>query len=138
MLINLFTCIKTLHPHQPSAIYRSYIRHTKYQSLTRIESCRFNMAARNKKSKMAETAVTRMPGEYEPHLGVILHYPHIPAVWRGVNGDCRYGRFAFREVRKISGHSWNVQKTRALFKSKCGAIAKRFWLGTLGRFFNFQ
>ena len=47
---------------------------------------------------MAEVEVTRMPGEYEPHLGAILHYPHIPAVWRGQDGDCRYARFAFREV----------------------------------------
>ncbi|XP_066915486.1 putative agmatine deiminase [Clytia hemisphaerica] len=54
---------------------------------------------------MTEVAGTRMPAEYEPHLGVILHYPHIPAVWRGQNGDCRYARFAFREVaRAISRH----------------------------------
>lgn len=47
----------------------------------------------------------RMPAEFEPHLGCILHYPHLSAVWRGVDGDCCYGRYAFREVaRAISQH----------------------------------
>lgn len=41
-----------------------------------------------------------MPAEFQPHFGCILHYPHLSAVWRGVDGDCRYGKKAFRNVAR--------------------------------------
>jgi len=45
-----------------------------------------------------------MPAEFKPHLGCILHYPHLSAVWRGIDGDCRFGKEAFRNVaRAIAG-----------------------------------
>jgi len=41
-----------------------------------------------------------MPAEFKPHLGCILIYPHLGSTWRGVDGDCRYAKEAFRNVAR--------------------------------------